>query len=817
MALSRSAARVGAALALLVALGGAAAAGLVYFTLLRDLPDFHSLADYSPALTTVVLDRDGREIGEFFEQRRRLVPVAELPKHVVLAFVAGEDDAFFQHSGLDYVAILRAAWVDLVSGEKKQGASTITMQTAKNLLLSPERRFRRKLQEMILARRIEQRFTKDEILYLYLNEIYFGAGAYGVAEAARTYFAKDVRTLGVSEAALLAGLPKAPSKNSPFANPEAAEERRRYVLRRMREAGFVDQAGFDAALAERPVLASPTRTEDFAASGYLVEEVRRTLFERMGGEAVLRGGLTIHTTLDLDLQRAAVHALRGGLETLDHRQGYRGHLRRVEAKAVEAEIVKLAAENGDAPAAALAAGEPRVGVVTRVDRKGQSAKVAFAPGVAASVHLADVAWAREPDPARLPYEEKAIEAVFEVGDVARFVVAPATGDAEAKSAELRVKLFQEPAVEGAFLAFDVASGDVLALVGGYDFERSEFDRALQARRQPGSAFKPFIYAAALGKGMTPVTIVHDRPVVYTDAESGLTWRPENYGRRFLGPLTLRDALARSVNNATIHLLTQVGVDAVISTAQRLGVASPLERNLSLGLGTNPVSLFELVRGYAAFAAGGKLLAPLAIRRVEDPTGRVVLENLPLETTPIDAAGAPASPDAAGAELPLAAGDGRVMDAAQAYLTLDLLRAVIEHPEGTGRRARELGRPLAGKTGTTNDQADAWFVGFSPDIAAGVWVGYDSKHVLGKGETGGRAALPIWIDFMRAAHEGLPPRDFPMPDGIVLVRVDPATGLLADPSSADAYFQAFVEGTEPTESAAAALSNAEGRRRLRLEF
>ncbi len=828
MSLLRSAGgRILAGLALLAVLAGATAAGLVYLTLLRDLPDFHSLADYSPALSSVVLDRDGREIGEFFEQRRRLVRVADLPKHVVLAFVASEDDAFFEHAGLDYVAILRAAWVDLVSGEKKQGASTITMQTAKNLLLTPERRFRRKLKEMILARRIEQRFTKDEILYLYLNDIYFGSGAYGVAEAARTYFDKDVGALGLSEAALLAGLPKAPSKNSPLTNPEAAEGRRRYVLGRMLEAGFVDQATHDAALAEQPVLATSARAEDFAAAGYLTEEVRRTLFERLGGELVLRGGLVIHTTLDQDLQRAAVAALRRGLEELDRRQGWRGPLRHVEAGALEAEIAKLAGENGAAVAAALVAGEPLMGVVTRVERARQTARVAFAPDLGASVRLADVAWAREPDPARLPYEVKSIDAVLHVGDVARFVRVQEEEDEKETPTEPRVALVQEPLVEGAVLVFDVASGDVLALVGGYDFERSEFDRALQARRQPGSAFKPFIYTTALARGLTPVTIVHDRPVVYTDAASGLTWRPENYGRRFLGPLTLRDALARSVNNATIHLLTEVGVESVIATAQRLGVESPLERNLSLALGTNPVSLFELTRGYATFATGGKLLVPLAIRRVEDRTGRVLLENLPLDAGRIEESGAPGSEAGDGereAEAgpasvprPTLAVETRAIDESQAYLTLDLLRAVIEHPEGTGRRARSLGRPLAGKTGTTNDQADAWFVGFSPDVVAGVWVGYDSKHVLGKGETGGRAALPIWMDVMRAAHEGLPPRDFPMPDGIVLVRVDPTTGLLADPSSSDAYFQPFRGGSEPTESAAAALSNAEGRRRLRLEF
>jgi penicillin-binding protein 1A len=822
------------------AVAGAVGAGALYLALLGDLPDFRTLADYQPSLTSVVLDRDGEPIGEFYEKRRRLVRVEDLPRHVILAFVAGEDDAFFEHAGLDYMAILRAAWVDIVAGEKKQGASTITMQTAKNLLLSPERRFSRKLKEMILARRIEERFSKDEILFLYLNEIYFGSGAHGLGEASRTYFGKSATELTLSEAALLAGLPKAPSRYSPRVSPERAETRRRYVLMRLRDARFIDTASYEEALASPPELSETDEQEDFAAAGYFTEEVRRVLFQRLGGETVLRGGLTIHTTLDLDMQREAVRAVRSGLEHLDHRQGYRGPVRQVEPASIQEEITRLAVRNRLAPETdaetpepvqaeaedvsqsepGFPDDEPLLGVVTDVDAKGKLAWVAFAPSLSGMVKLEDVEWARKPDPARYPAPVRSIESVFQVGDVARFIPVTSGKDAPQATGEvLRVTLHQEPLVEGALLSLDVELGDVLSLVGGYDFERSEFDRAVQARRQPGSAFKPLIYATALGRDHTAASIVHDRPVVYTDSDSGFTWRPENYGRRFLGPLTLREALARSVNNATIHLLRDVGVGPVIETARTLGIESPLDRDLSLALGSSPVSLFELTRAYSVFASGGRLTAPRFIERVEDRHGEILLENLVLAAGELPEDGEPeedpflgVAPDEVAETDP-----SRVIDETHAYVALELLRAVVDDPKGTGRRARQLGRPLAGKTGTTNDQADAWFVGFSADIATGVWVGYDSKRVLGKGETGGRAALPIWIDFMGQAHEGRPTRDFPMPDGIVLARIDRATGLLADSTSEEAYFQAFIEGSEPTESAASAVSTADSRRRLRLEF
>jgi penicillin-binding protein 1A len=825
-------------LAVVLGVGGVLATGVVYLMLLRDLPDFRSLEDYRPSLATRVLDRKGRTIGEFFERRRQLVHMQEIPEHVVLAFVASEDDAFFEHSGLDYVAILRAAWVDVLAGEKKQGASTITMQTAKNLLLTPERAFRRKAKEMILARRIEERFSKDEILFLYLNEIYFGAGAYGIGEAARTYFGKRVGELSVSEAALLAGLPKAPSKYSPFSNPDSAEKRRRYVLEQMLEAGFLDDADHEEALADAPTVKRPDEYSDFAAAAYFTEEVRRALFDTVGSEQVLRGGLTVYTTLDLDLQHAAVTALREGLEALDRRQGYRGAQRRVEASVLEAELESVGIENqlpgshgaeDDLawPAPFEPEGEirPLVGVITKVDRGKQAALVAFGPESEAEILLEDVTWAREPNPSSYPQPVKAIDSIFQVGDVARFIAKP--GPEKEVSGATRITLLQEPLVEGALLSLEIESGEVLALVGGYDFERSEFDRALQARRQPGSAFKPLIYATALQNGYTGASIVHDRPVVYTDEESGFTWRPQNYGRRFLGPLTLREALTRSVNNATIHLLKEVGVGRVMSTAQKLGIDSPLDRNLSLALGASAVSLFELTRSYAVFPSGGRRVAPTFIRKVEDRSGELLLENVALsESDRVEPADVAASDEMAvevedvfvSAELDEEVPDpNQPLSEIDAYLTVELLRAVVHDPRGTGRRAQTLGRSLAGKTGTTNDQGDAWFMGFSPDVLTGVWVGFDEVRLLGKGETGGRAALPIWINFMREALRDRPARDFPVPEGIVVVRIDRSTGLLADVHSEDVFFQAFAEGTEPSEAASKALSSAESRRRLRLEF
>jgi penicillin-binding protein 1A len=817
----------------LAALFTLAIAGLalyIYQEIERELPDLEKLTDYRPALTSTVYDRQGRPIGEFFEERRRLVPVGKIPKLVVQAFVAGEDDTFFEHTGLDYTAILRAAWVNLRAGGKvKQGGSTITQQVAKSLLLSSERSVLRKLKDMVLARRIEQHFSKDEILYLYLNQIYLGHGAYGVEQAARTYFGKDVADLTPSEAALIAGLPKAPSDYSPYNNPEAADTRRRYVLERMLHEGYLDQQQYDTAVASPPRLTPPPERDDYAAAGYFTEEVRRLLFDRLGSTRVLRGGLTIETTLDLDLQHAAVSAVRAGVEALERRHGgYRGPLRQVRRGTETEALNEIARENGFARAVVAQGGfhlspiKNYSGLVTAVDPNAGTAKVALAPGFEATLHVDDVGWALKKQAQGEVHEPKAIATVLHVGDVAKFAIKraeappaspPAVGAppaapppataARPESAQEppHLVLTQEPRVEGALVSRDVTSGEILALVGGYDFARSEFDRATQARRQPGSAFKPFVYGAALLDGFTPVSILMDTPVVMIDPGTGDLWKPENYTKKFLGALTAREALARSINNATIHLFMDVGVNRVIEFAHQLGIRSPLGHNPSLALGSTEVSLLELTAAYTTIAAQGQRTPPVFLTRVLDRDGQVLLENVSLGdiSSEDDDESAPAHP-AKDAADPTAT---QAMAPEQAFLLTSLLRATIEEPYGTGHKAAALGRPLAGKTGTTDDQKDAWFVGFSPEVATGVWVGHDEKEVLGDKETGAKAALPIWIDFMQVALSDKPLRDFPVPQGIVFARVSKTTGLLAEAGDPSSFFEPFAEGTEPSERRATA--------------
>jgi len=893
-------------LAAIVAFGLAVGAGTVWFyhEFLRDLPDLRGIEDYSPPVTSVVLDRNGKLIGEFYNEKRRLVQVDEIPDHVKQAFIAAEDSSFYEHTGLDYTGIIRAALANLrAGGAKKQGASTITQQMVKSLLLSPEKTFRRKFREMILSRRIEQHFTKDEILYLYLNQIYFGHGAWGIGQASRAYFGKDVSELGISESALLAGLPQRPTDYSPYRDPEAAERRRLYVLGRLLAEGFIDGEVYEEELANPPEIREHEDTEKLPAAAHFTELVRRYLFERLGGERVLNEGLVIETTLDLDLQVAGVEALRTGLEAHDKRQGYRGPIRQVDKGEIEAELEKLAEENAklfvfpeeeaeddaaeldetaelaesdeqavpaeeaateealaadeqpaegdDAALAELAEDEalpvptelpydePLVGVVLAVDRKAQTARIGFAPDIEGIVRLPDVEWAREVQPTRRARPVTRITKVFRTGDVTRFVRLPeytpeelselfdeepepeeeleeGVEGEEAPRKPVRVSLFQSPIVQGSLLSLDTASGEVRSLVGGYDYERSEFNRAVQALRQPGSAFKPFIYGAALEKGYTPVSEVVDRPVVYTDPVSGFVWAPRNYGRQFYGPMPMRNALKKSINNATVHLFRDVGVDFVIDYARRFGIQSPLSRDLSLALGSSSVTLLELTTAYAVYPNKGKRVVPLFIKRVTQRDGQVLLEDLPLGKAPPPVL----KPLVSEGDSELVAyPDAEIMPTdevvseAAAYLMCDLLRAVVE--EGTGRRLKRLGRVLAGKTGTTNEQGDAWFMGFSPEITTGVWVGHDDNSVLGFGETGAGAALPIWGDYMKVALRGLPPSDFNVPsEHIVFQRIDRNTGLIADAANADAYFQPFVEGTEPTRSVSDRESVTDARRALR---
>jgi penicillin-binding protein 1A len=617
-----------------LALAAAALAGALAVAFFAALPDVAALADYRPALASVVVDRHGRPIAEFASERRSLVALADVPPHVVRAFLAAEDAEFHAHPGVDAGAMLRALVANLRDGRIVQGGSTITQQLAKTLFLGPERTLWRKLREAAIALQIERHLAKDQILEIYLNQIYLGSGAYGVAAGARTYFDRAVAELSLGEAALLAGLPKAPSALSPLVNPEGAEERRRWVLERMLALGFAGERAVAEALAEPPRLRTPRRTDEVAAAGWFVEQIRRALTERLGEDAVLRGGLRIETTLDLGLQQRAARALRAGLDASARRSG------------------------------------------------------------------------------------------------------------------------GAPPAQGALLALEVEGGDVLAWLGGSDFAASPFDRACQARRQPGSAFKTFAYGAAMERGFPPDTLVYD--VQYESRSPSLAggwWRPRNHGSPLRGPVPLAEAFARSLNNASVRLAKDVGIAHIVDFARRAGIRSELPRDLGLALGTGEVTLAELTTAYATFARGGVYAPPRFVHRVLDRDGRTLLEDLAL-CAPARAAG---------------------VSPVDAYLVTHLLSEAVQSWYGTAHDAARLGRAVAGKTGSTNQNRDAWFVGYTPSVAAGVWVGRDDRSPLGPRESGARAALPIWIEVVEAALAGRPPERFARPPGVLFANHDAATG------------------------------------------
>lgn len=754
----------------------------------HDLPSFSTLEDYRPLETTRIVSRDGKVVGELFKERRTVVPFSEIPKVLVHAVVAAEDDRFFEHEGLDYAGILRAAVKNVLAGRVKEGASTITQQVVKTFLLSPERRFSRKFREMILARRLEQNLSKDEILYLYLNQIYFGHGRYGVEEASRYYFGKHVKDLSLGEAAILAGLPRAPAFYSPRRHPKAAKKRQRYVLGRMVANGFVTRAEADAA-AKAPIVVVPL--PEAPPGAWYVEEVRRRLEIELGPELLLGGGLTVDVAMDARLQAAAEKAVRENLEAVDRRQGWRGPLARLDAEATDAVrarfeslLEKRRSRDPDAPPVVwdladlaswdrearktppvhlvrLEEGARPAGLVTALDPKSDTAVVSLGE-LDVRLSLKDMRWARRFDLERHTDPPLAIGDVLEQGDVVRVRVTDAGDPPEAV-------LFQRPEVEGALVAIDPRSRDVLALVGGYDPGDSAFDRATQARRQPGSSFKPFVYGTALDSGRyTPMSRVLDAPAVFRDPWNGSVWKPENAGGRYDGELALRTALARSKNVVSVRLVSDLGVDAVIDFARRAGIESDLPRYLPLALGAGEVTPLEEVNAYATLAAGGVRDRPALILEVRDRTGRVLRSHQPQPQ--------------------------QTLRPEVCYVLADMMTSVLK--EGTARRLNHLGRPAAVKTGTANDQRDAWLVGFTPELVAGAWVGFDNPRPLGPSEYGARAAGPAWLAFMKSALEGTPQTWFDPPEGVTFVRVDPDTGLLARPGE-KGRFEPFVSGTEPT--------------------
>ena len=735
-----------------------ATVGLLWYYA-QDLPELSQLQNYQPSLVTQVYSSDKQLIGQFFIERRILTPLAQIPEHLRRAVIAVEDVRFFEHPGLDYIGILRAAWTNLRRGGKVEGASTITQQLARSLFLSSERTFDRKVRELVLAYKMELVSTKEQILETYLNQIYFGQGAYGVASAAQSYFGKDLAGLTVAEAAFLAGLPKSPNHFSPFKNYARAKKRQEHVLARMEEAGFLTSAQREEALAEPLSFRRPGSEQ---TAPYFVEYVRQLLVAKYGEAMVYKGGLRIKTTLNLGMQRAAEAAFKTGLRELDKRQGWRGPLRTVDPATLTM---------GNQPVATIdqpvAIGDEREAVVTK---SGKDLFWVQIGNVSAKLLFDDMAWAKRrltgPDLAKDVAVASTPKQVLKSGDVIEVKIKKIDKE------QVYVQLEQTPLVEGGLIALDPDKGAIRAMVGGYDFNRSEYNRAIQAHRQPGSAFKPIIYATAINQGMSPASVVLDAPVVYEQVEEEKTWKPENYGKRFHGMVSLRDALAHSHNLATVRLLDKVGIKNVIEFARQVGITSPLSADLSLGLGSSSVGLLELTSAYGVFLNQGNRAEPFAIISVTDNAGEV-LEQEDVQTQ-------------------------EVLSKETAYLITNMMEDVVQ--KGTGQAAKSLGRPIAGKTGTTNDFINAWFIGGTPNLVSGIFVGFDDRRSLGETESGAHAALPIWINFMKEALKTLPVAPFTIPEGITFVKVDPSTGLLnSEQEDQPGNVEIFARGSEPTQA------------------
>ena len=629
-----------------------------YFT--HDLPSIEALKNYKPSTVTKIFSDEGGVIGEYFYEKREVISLDRVPSFLIQAFVAGEDARFFQHKGIDYLAILRALFRNIFSGEIVQGGSTITQQVVKSLLLSPEKSYTRKIREAILAYKIEKYLTKEEILFLYLNQIYLGHGAYGIAIAAENYFGKNVEELNIAEAALLAGLPQAPSKYSPHQNPQQAKKRQIYILNRMVEEGFISSDEAIKAI-QSPYLIKSKVKPFVEKAPHFVEHIRRYLEEKYGRDTLYKNGLQVFTTVDLNYQKTAQEALESGLKELEKRQKY--------------------------------------------------------------------------PPAEMPLN-----------------------------------------LDGALICFDIETGYVKALVGGRDYKKSQFNRAIHARRQTGSAFKPIIYASALDKGYTPASIIVDAPIVFEWGDQ--KWKPKNYEGRFSGPTTLRNALTHSINVVTVKIAQDIGVNYIRDYAKKLGITSPLYQELSMSLGSSSVSLFELTKVYAVFANQGRSFKPFFIKKILDRDGNLIEENLPsLYFEEFSA-------------------EEQVISPQTAFLITYLMEGVVQH--GTGWRARSLGRPVAGKTGTTDQFIDAWFIGYTPELITGVWVGFDDERSLGENETGSRAASPIWVAYMSKILKDKSKKDFSVPEGVEFMKIDPKTGRIGE--DRESILECFIEGTGPSQKA-----------------
>lgn len=727
---------------IVVAIGSSAA---VFISELEEMPDVKNLEKYKPILPAQVYDSDNNLIHEFAVEKRVLIKFQDIPKIVQDAIIAAEDAHFWQHTGIYPIAIIRALVSNLRAGRIVQGGSTITQQLAKLLFLNPERTFKRKIKEALLAIQIEHNYSKEEILALYCNQIYFGHGIYGIEAASNFFFNKHLNQLTLEEAALLAGIPKAAGEYSPLINYKNALERRNYVLRRMYEENFISEKEAKEAMSKPIILANKANNSEFAA--FFLEEVRKYIEKKYGYDGLYTEGLKIYTTLDTKMQIAAEKAIRAGLHNLSKRQKFNGKLMHLSySDKSELEFVSFKEWNN------IEEGEIIPGIIIEVSSQEAVAKIAK---YRCLMNFKSWEWTKIKEATRL----------FKIGDVPLLRVNKIDNEKNLIECELE----QEPDMEGALLAMEIGTGKIKAMVGGYSFRKSKFNRAIQALRQPGSAFKPIIFAAAFEKGFTPADIIEDAPITFVNPYTHQVWSPGNYTGDFLGFITLRRALELSRNTTSVRLLDKIGVNSLINVAKRLGIKSPIQPYLSSALGASDVSLYELVSAYSVFANQGIYVEPYFISKILDSEGNILEEHHPILM------------EALSAEV--------------AYLVTYVLEGVIER--GTAVKAKSLNRILAGKTGTTDDFTDAWFIGYSPSLIAGVWVGYDEKKSLGRNQIGGRVALPIWIDFMKEALKDKSNEDFSVPSGIEFIPIDRITGLRSSPGCKSVILEAFIKGSAPT--------------------
>ncbi|GAB4508055.1 MAG: penicillin-binding protein 1A [Sulfuricaulis sp.] len=776
----------------LIGLFGLLASGVVILTLIALIltPTLPSLDDLSGAQLKVpmrVYTADGELIAEFGEEKRIPVRIEEVPDLLIKAVLAAEDRSFFYHHGVDFVGILRAALHNLRTQSTSQGASTITMQVARNFFLSPEKTYTRKIKEVLLAFKIERELSKQQILELYFNKIFLGHRSYGFAAAAQIYYGKNLQQLTLPEMAMLAGLPKAPSRDNPLTNPDNALERRNTILKQMLNLGFIDEAACTAAI-NTPLAAAKHALKSDTAAPYVAELVRQYMIQTYD-EKTYAGGFHVYTTLKAKHQQAAVKALRVGLLDYEHRHGYRGPAGHVTIRGKpDAEYLD------DALKDYRTVGDLLPGVVLKVEEK--SAQVYTQDGATVELGWGGLSWARRYiDENTLGNVPKNAADTVKPGDI---IYLEAVEDAQQLAETGPWRLAQIPEVAGGLVALRPSDGAVLALTGGFDFSQSSFNRVTQAERQPGSSIKPFIFSAALDKGFTAASTVSGAPIVMDGESPEEEWRPEDYSKKFFGPTRLRKALSQSLNLVAVRLLRAIGVSYTVEYMERFGFdTAKVPRNLSLALGTASATPMQMVNAFAVFANGGFRVTPYFIARIEDANHNVLEQAKPaIICRECDTQGNPAAAATTGATVDKdkPAYAPRVLSPEVSFLMASMMQDVIR--AGTGRGALVLGRKdLAGKTGTTNDYRDAWFSGFNSEVVATAWVGFDQPVSLGRGETGGRTALPVWIDFMRVALEGVPEKPLAPPETMVRITINSESGKPTTSDDPEAMEEYFIEGTE----------------------